>query len=209
MARMSARRPLPKVYSASAAYPSPSIRRTTPRAMRAAAAGRSGSGSVMPASCGAGAPPATANRPSGGGHALSRAIALFISLAMSDLRATPPDGESDPAPGDTLGVPAAAVSRPGVLSRAWRRGKPVAALLLAGSIALAALYAVVPPPLTPLMVLRLFEGEGIRKDWTAYDDMSPNLVRAVIAAEDARFCEHWGFDFTAIRRALEHNEESK
>lgn len=128
---------------------------------------------------------------------------------MSDLRATPPDGESDPAPGDTLGVPAAAVSRPGVLSRAWRRGKQVAALLLAGSIALAALYAVVPPPLTPLMVLRLFEGEGIRKDWTAYDDMSPNLVRAVIAAEDARFCEHWGFDFTAIRRALEHNEESK
>lgn len=124
---------------------------------------------------------------------------------MSDLRATPPDGESDPA----LGGPDAALSRPGPLGRAWRRCKRVAALLLAGSVALAALYAIVPPPLTPLMVLRLFEGEGISKDWVSYDEISPNLARAVIAAEDARFCAHWGFDFEAIRRALEHNEDSK
>jgi monofunctional biosynthetic peptidoglycan transglycosylase len=59
------------------------------------------------------------------------------------------------------------------------------------------------------MVLRLFDGEGLSKDWVAYDEISPNLARAVIAAEDAGFCAHWGFDFKAIQKALAHNEDSK
>jgi monofunctional biosynthetic peptidoglycan transglycosylase len=83
------------------------------------------------------------------------------------------------------------------------------ALMLAASVALTALYGFVPPPLTLLMLLRLAEGEGIAKDWVSYDAISPNLARAVIAAEDSGFCAHWGFDFAAIRRALEHNEDSK
>ncbi len=124
---------------------------------------------------------------------------------MSDLRAPPPHDE--PAPS------AAPSAAPGRLRRAWRqslrRAVRVLALAFALSVACAALYAIVPPPLTPLMVLRLFEGEGIHKDWVAYDDISPNLVRAVIAAEDSGYCAHWGFDFAAIRKALEHNEDSR
>jgi monofunctional glycosyltransferase len=77
------------------------------------------------------------------------------------------------------------------------------------TLALTALYRFVPPPLTPLMVIRLFEGEGISKDWVAYEDISPNLARAVIAAEDAGYCSHWGFDFAAIEKALRHNEKSR
>jgi monofunctional biosynthetic peptidoglycan transglycosylase len=123
---------------------------------------------------------------------------------MSDLHASPPDGDSDPAAST-----ASQVERRGRLGRAWRRCKRATILLLAASIAVTALYGLVPPPLTPLMVLRLFEGEGISKDWVSYDEISPNLMRAVIAAEDSGFCQHWGFDFNAIRRALEHNEESK
>jgi monofunctional glycosyltransferase len=68
-------------------------------------------------------------------------------------------------------------------------------------------YRVVPPPGSLLMLLRLAEGHGIEKDWTPIEDISPNLVRAVIASEDARFCSHSGFDWTELRAALSSNQE--
>lgn len=82
-------------------------------------------------------------------------------------------------------------------------------IVLALALAMAALvlvYRVVPVPLTPLMVVREAEGEGLDKVWVAYDLLSPNLRRAVIASEDARFCQHFGFDFTAIEEAWEERE---
>jgi monofunctional biosynthetic peptidoglycan transglycosylase len=82
-------------------------------------------------------------------------------------------------------------------------------IFLVASVVLAAVYVVLPPPMTPLMVIRLMEGEGISKDWTAYEDISPNLVRAVIASEDARFCTHHGFDWDAIGKAWSRNQKSK
>ena len=97
----------------------------------------------------------------------------------------------------------------GRLRRAWRLLMRAVALGIGLSVILTALYRFLPVPLTPLMVLRLFEGEGFSKDWVSYDEISPNLARAVIAAEDANFCAHWGFDFAAIQRALEHNEDSR
>lgn len=81
-------------------------------------------------------------------------------------------------------------------------------LVIGISVVLAAIYRFVPPPLTPLMVIRLVEGNWISRDWVSYDDISPNLMRAVIAAEDSGFCSHWGFDFAAIQKALRHNEKS-
>lgn len=72
---------------------------------------------------------------------------------------------------------------------------------------LVALYAVVPPPITPLMVIRLFEGEGLRNDWVPFGEVSPNLVRALIASEDAHFCRHFGFDWTSIRQAIEEGRD--
>ena len=85
----------------------------------------------------------------------------------------------------------------------------VLALFIGISVVLTALYRFVPPPVTPLMVLRLFDGHWISKDWSSYDAISPNLARAVIASEDSGFCDHWGFDFEAIRKALRHNEKSR
>jgi monofunctional biosynthetic peptidoglycan transglycosylase len=38
--------------------------------------------------------------------------------------------------------------------------------------------------------------------------MSPALIRSVIAAEDAGFCTHRGFELEAIQAAWEHNETS-
>ena len=70
-------------------------------------------------------------------------------------------------------------------------------------VGLTLLYAVVPPPGTPLMLIRLFEGEGIEKRWVALEGISPLMAHAVIAAEDNRFCEHHGFDLQAIETAIE------
>jgi monofunctional biosynthetic peptidoglycan transglycosylase len=64
-------------------------------------------------------------------------------------------------------------------------------------------YAVVPPPATPLMLIRFAEGHGLSKDWMPLSRISPHLQRAVIAAEDGKFCAHHGFDWEAVDTALE------
>jgi len=64
------------------------------------------------------------------------------------------------------------------------------------------LYRIVPPPVTPLMVIRLFEGEGLSKDWTPLDEMSPYISRSVVALEDNLFCEHNGFDWGSLKTAV-------
>ncbi|WP_373475743.1 monofunctional biosynthetic peptidoglycan transglycosylase [Sphingorhabdus sp.] len=72
-----------------------------------------------------------------------------------------------------------------------------------GSVALTAIYAVVPVPTTLTM---LFDSNGATRDWTRLSNISPNLVRAVIAAEDGKFCSHDGFDREAIEQALQRNK---
>ena len=47
----------------------------------------------------------------------------------------------------------------------------------------------------------------LRQTWVAYDRISPNLKRAIVAAEDARFAEHEGFDWEAIEKAMEKNRK--
>ena len=70
-------------------------------------------------------------------------------------------------------------------------------------------HAVVPPLTTLLMVERGFAGQPADYRWRKLDDISPRLVEAVIASEDARFCSHSGFDFEAIDEAMKANERAK
>ena len=67
-------------------------------------------------------------------------------------------------------------------------------------------YRFVPPPITPLMVIRLAEGRGLDYRWRPLSQISPALVQAAVAGEDARFCEHQGFDFAAMRAAMRANQ---
>lgn len=90
----------------------------------------------------------------------------------------------------------------------WRRLLAGFALaLVAGPLLLLLLYRVVPVPLTPLMLIRLVEGYGIEHDWVSYDEIAPIMVRSVVAAEDGKFCSHWGFDWGAITEALDDAED--
>jgi monofunctional biosynthetic peptidoglycan transglycosylase len=97
--------------------------------------------------------------------------------------------------------------RPGFLGRMVRR--LVLAFLIVGvvlPVASTLIYRVVGPPVTILMVQRLFEGKGLDRRWIPLKRMSPALPYAVIAAEDARFCGHHGFDFQAMEKAMAHNQ---
>jgi monofunctional biosynthetic peptidoglycan transglycosylase len=46
----------------------------------------------------------------------------------------------------------------------------------------------------------------LRHQWVPYGSISISLKRAVVAAEDAKFIEHEGFDWEAIQKAMERNE---
>ncbi|MGZ3198197.1 MAG: monofunctional biosynthetic peptidoglycan transglycosylase [Croceibacterium sp.] len=70
------------------------------------------------------------------------------------------------------------------------------------SVFLVIVYRVVPVPVTATMLL---DEHGITKDWTPLSRIDRNMVDAAIAAEDGKFCQHNGFDKTAIEKAIERN----
>jgi monofunctional biosynthetic peptidoglycan transglycosylase len=85
--------------------------------------------------------------------------------------------------------------------------------LILGMVALAAAlsilwviaYRFVDPPMTWLMARDALDGRHVEKAWVPLTVMTRALPRAVIGAEDAKFCEHNGFDVSAIRAAATAN----
>ncbi|MFS4436657.1 monofunctional biosynthetic peptidoglycan transglycosylase [Paracoccaceae bacterium GXU_MW_L88] len=61
----------------------------------------------------------------------------------------------------------------------------------------------IAPPFTPLMMMETNRLGEVRQEWVPLDAINPRMSRAVAAAEDARFCNHGGFDGVAIRQAIE------
>ncbi|WP_154908443.1 monofunctional biosynthetic peptidoglycan transglycosylase [Klebsiella michiganensis] len=87
------------------------------------------------------------------------------------------------------------------------------AVLWGGGIAL---FSFVPVPFSAVMLERQvgawLSGDFhylAHSDWVDMDEISPWMGLAVIAAEDQKFPEHWGFDVTAIEKALAHNERNE
>jgi monofunctional biosynthetic peptidoglycan transglycosylase len=109
--------------------------------------------------------------------------------------------------GGTAGHPSA-----GGLPEARRRGRfhwvvrvllYVLAFILVSPLVLTLVYAVVPPPVSNIMLLRALSGVGIDRQWVSLDEISPNLPRAVISSEDARFCQHRGVDWREFQGVIE------
>lgn len=65
------------------------------------------------------------------------------------------------------------------------------------------LYAVINPPTTPYILSESRRLDGVRREWVDMDRIAPVMARSAVAAEDANFCLHWGFDMAAIRAALD------
>ncbi|KAB2886982.1 MAG: monofunctional biosynthetic peptidoglycan transglycosylase [Albidovulum sp.] len=64
-------------------------------------------------------------------------------------------------------------------------------------------FTVVNPVFTPYMIAESWRQGGVSRDWVALEEIPPEVARSVVAAEDANFCLHWGFDMRAIRAALD------
>lgn len=84
------------------------------------------------------------------------------------------------------------------------------------SVGLTWIYRWVPVYFTPLMGIRLVEQAWdkdkelkLMKDWTPIDEISSHMVQAVVAAEDQKFPDHFGFDVEAIQKALEGNQAGR
>ncbi|WP_369956525.1 monofunctional biosynthetic peptidoglycan transglycosylase [Sedimentitalea sp. XS_ASV28] len=78
-----------------------------------------------------------------------------------------------------------------------------ALVVIAVILFLVVLFAFVNPPTTQTMWSegrRL--GQPVRQNWVPIEDIAPVMARSAVAAEDANFCLHWGFDVAAIRAAI-------
>ena len=64
-------------------------------------------------------------------------------------------------------------------------------------------YRFVNPPMSSLMLQQWISGQAIAQTWADIDEISPQVVRAVLLSEDGRFCDHTGVDFDAMQDAIE------
>lgn len=96
-------------------------------------------------------------------------------------------------------VPARRSLRRRVLRWVWRGVAGAAGFLGL----LIVLFSFVPPPINLYQLSEVWRLGGIEKDWVPWEEIAPVMGRSAVAAEDANFCNHWGFDMEAIRLAIE------
>ncbi len=87
----------------------------------------------------------------------------------------------------------------------WWIGRAIV-WFVAISVGMTVIYRFVPVPVTLTMIM---DPNGFEKDWTPLSRIDRNMVAAVIAGEDAKFCSHNGFDQEAIEQAIEKNAAGK
>jgi monofunctional biosynthetic peptidoglycan transglycosylase len=66
-------------------------------------------------------------------------------------------------------------------------------------------YRFINPPITLTMIGDLIAGRGAQREWMPVGRIDRDMVRAAIAAEDSKFCQHNGFDIEAIEDAMQRN----
>lgn len=76
-------------------------------------------------------------------------------------------------------------------------------ILIVSVVGLVLLYSVVDPPLTHTIWMEKRRLGSVDRQWVPLAAVAPVMARSVVAAEDANFCLHWGFDVAAIRAAME------
>ena len=77
------------------------------------------------------------------------------------------------------------------------------------SVLMGGIFRFVPVPFTWTMMGDLLGGRSVTKQWMPLSEMDPDMARAAIAGEDARFCSHHGFDWKGIASAAYSNAQGK
>jgi monofunctional biosynthetic peptidoglycan transglycosylase len=70
------------------------------------------------------------------------------------------------------------------------------------AVVLVVLGAVFNPPTTAYMFSEGRRLGEVKQTWVSLDQVAPVMVRSAVAAEDANFCQHWGFDLVAIKLSI-------
>jgi len=100
-------------------------------------------------------------------------------------------------------------------ARLWRFIRTLFIVFFIGSISWVIITRFIPVYLTPLMIIRSVEAvideemPHNEKKWVSIDQISPNMIQAVVASEDNLFKTHYGFSFNDIGKAIKHNNRSK
>ncbi|MFD2738328.1 monofunctional biosynthetic peptidoglycan transglycosylase [Sulfitobacter aestuarii] len=100
-----------------------------------------------------------------------------------------------------------AKGRPTPILRHWKRrltrlALRGVALVLALVLVLILLFRLIDPPSNFYMFSESRRLGGVAQEWVPMSRIAPVVARSAVAAEDANFCRHWGFDLVAIRKAI-------
>ena len=76
------------------------------------------------------------------------------------------------------------------------------AAVIAAALFIVAVFGLIRPPTTPYILAEAWREGGVDRQWVRIEEIAPVMARSVVAAEDANFCLHWGFDMSAIRDAV-------
>lgn len=122
---------------------------------------------------------------------------------MSDDSPAPKKPQATRRPRAKKAAPATPVAAPATLRRRLLRWCGIGIGAFAGFwLLLILLFSVVNPPTNLYQMGEAARLGSIRRDWVDWDQIAPVAGRSVVAAEDANFCLHWGFDMAAIRAAV-------
>ena len=75
--------------------------------------------------------------------------------------------------------------------------------LVAVLVAAVLFFSLFNPPTTIYMASESRRLGGVEQEWVDFENVAPVMARSIVAAEDANFCLHWGFDMGEIRRAID------
>lgn len=95
----------------------------------------------------------------------------------------------------------------GLIPRIGRFLKRLLLILVIGQFVYILLLKWVNPPITITQLSNWVSGNGLKRDYIDYDDMSYYAKLAVISSEDQLFADHSGFDWKSIEKAMKYNEK--
>lgn len=97
-------------------------------------------------------------------------------------------------------------NRPSARTPLRRRLRRLAFRCILGAVGAGLLLVLLGTVFNPPTTAYIFsEGRrlgGVKQTWVPLEQIAPAMARSAVAAEDANFCQHWGFDIVAIKKAI-------
>jgi monofunctional biosynthetic peptidoglycan transglycosylase len=94
-----------------------------------------------------------------------------------------------------------------LLPRIWRAFKRIFLILFIAQFVYIIILKWIDPPITITQLQNWVTGNGLRRDYVNYNEMSYNAKLAVISSEDQIFPDHSGFDWKSIEKAMKYNKK--